>query len=74
MPQQLATAKGDILENKALLESLNQTKVKASSIEKALQESIVLQESLNKVCGFVLLTFSTKASEMDFWCIILTFR
>ena len=45
--QELATAEGNILENKVLLESLNQTKAKSSTIAESLSESLVLQSSLD---------------------------
>lgn len=46
--QELANAKGNILENKELLESLNKTKESSATIEKSLEESIKLTESLDK--------------------------
>ncbi len=46
--QELATAEGNILENKVLLESLNQTKAKSSTIATSLAESLELQASLNR--------------------------
>lgn len=46
--EELASAKGNILENKELLESLNKTKESSATIEKSLQESIKLTESLDK--------------------------
>ena len=46
--QELATAEGNILENKVLLESLNQTKVKSSTIAESLEESVKLQSSLDQ--------------------------
>ena len=47
--EELASAKGNILENKELLESLNKTKESSATIEKSLQESIQLTDSLDKV-------------------------
>ena len=47
--QELANAKGNILENKELLESLNKTKESSAGIEKSLEESLKLTESLDKV-------------------------
>ena len=44
----LATSEGNILENKALLDSLNETKVKANTIAKSLEESKSLQRSLDQ--------------------------
>lgn len=44
----LAESTGDILENKTLIDSLNQTKAQSSQIEKALNESKSLQVSLDK--------------------------
>ena len=46
--EELASAKGNILENKELLESLNKTKESSATIEKALEESLTLTESLDK--------------------------
>jgi dynein heavy chain 2 len=47
--EELASAKGNILENKELLESLNKTKESAATIEKSLEESVRLTESLDAV-------------------------
>ena len=47
--EELASAKGNILENKELLESLNKTKESSATIEKSLEESLKLTESLDKV-------------------------
>ena len=46
--QELASAEGNILENKMLLDSLNETKVKSLTIAQSLQESMKLQASLNQ--------------------------
>ena len=46
--QELASAEGNILENKTLLDSLNETKAKSLTISESLQESIQLQSSLNQ--------------------------
>ncbi len=46
--QELATAEGNILENKVLLESLNQTKSKSVTITESLSESVELQASLDQ--------------------------
>ncbi len=46
--EELASAKGNILENKELLESLNKTKESSATIEKSLEESLKLTESLDK--------------------------
>ena len=46
---ELATAEGNILENKSLLESLNETKAKSVTIGKSLSESLEIQRSLDKV-------------------------
>ena len=46
--QELATAEGNILENKALLESLNLTKTKSLTISESLSESQQLQASLDQ--------------------------
>ena len=42
---QLNASTGNILENKELLDSLNQTKSKSATIETSLKESTVLQEN-----------------------------
>lgn len=47
--EELASAKGNILENKELLESLNKTKESSATIEKSLEESLKLTENLDKV-------------------------
>ena len=47
--EELASAKGNILENKELLESLNKTKESSATIEKSLIESLKLTENLDKV-------------------------
>ncbi len=49
--EELASAKGNILENKELLESLNKTKESSATIEKSLIESLKLTENLDKVCN-----------------------
>lgn len=46
----MANAKGNILENKELLESLNQTKQNSMTIVDSLNESVQLQSSLDAVC------------------------
>lgn len=46
--EELASSQGNILENKALIDSLNQTKVQSSQIEQALTESKNLQMSLDQ--------------------------
>ncbi|XP_034239710.1 cytoplasmic dynein 2 heavy chain 1 [Thrips palmi] len=48
--QQLAQAQGDILQNKDLLASLNETKAKSAAISESLEESSRLQSELNKEC------------------------
>lgn len=45
----LANATGNILENKELLQSLNNTKEKSATITSALEESVKLSEDLDKV-------------------------
>lgn len=45
--EELANSTGDILENKSLIDSLNQTKLQSSQIELALDESTQLQVSLD---------------------------
>jgi len=47
--QELANAKGNILENKELLDSLNQTKQNSITIAQSLAESVKLQTSLDAV-------------------------
>ena len=44
---ELANSEGNILENKALIDSLNQTKQQSTQIEAALEESKKLQLSLD---------------------------
>ena len=44
---ELANSSGNILENKTLIDSLNQTKLQSSQIEKSLSESKNLQVSLD---------------------------
>jgi len=44
----LANSEGDILQNKTLIESLNQTKIQSKAIEKALEESKELGANLNE--------------------------
>mmetsp|Transcript_20379 Transcript_20379/g.17677 ORF Transcript_20379/g.17677 Transcript_20379/m.17677 type:complete len:306 (-) Transcript_20379:301-1218(-) len=46
--EELASSSGNILENKTLIESLNQTKSKSNIIATSLKESSHLQESLDK--------------------------
>lgn len=46
--EELASSEGNILENKTLIESLNQTKLQSSQIEKALSESKQLGMSLDQ--------------------------
>lgn len=47
--QTLATSQGNILENKDLIESLNQTKASSALIQESLAESHRLQSSLDQV-------------------------
>lgn len=47
--QELANAKGNILENKELLDSLNKTKASSITIADSLAESVRLQASLDQV-------------------------
>ena len=60
----MANAKGNILENKELLDSLNQTKQNSITIAQSLDESVKLQTSLDAV--------SSAASTCDFAVIVLT--
>ncbi|PNF38486.1 hypothetical protein B7P43_G03954, partial [Cryptotermes secundus] len=48
--QKLANAQGDILQNKDLLASLNETKASSAAIYESLSESSHLQADLNKEC------------------------
>ena len=45
---ELANSSGNILENKTLIDSLNQTKIQSNQIEKSLTESRGLQVSLDE--------------------------
>jgi dynein heavy chain 2 len=56
--EELASAKGNILENKELLESLNKTKESSATIEKSLEESLKLTDSLDKVVFYFILSYS----------------
>ena len=47
--QELANAKGNILENKELLDSLNKMKASSTTVAESLQESVQLQTSLDQV-------------------------
>lgn len=49
----LANATGNILENKELLQSLNNTKEKAATINSALEESVKLSKALDEVVFFL---------------------
>ena len=62
---QLNASTGNILENKELLDSLNQTKSKSATIETSLRESTVLQENLEKE-GNVYLPLAEFASKLYF--------
>ena len=62
---QLSTSSGNILENKELLDSLNQTKTKSATIENSLKESVVLQENLEKE-GNTYLPLAEFASKLYF--------
>lgn len=56
--QTLATSQGNILENKDLIESLNQTKASSALIQESLKESHRLQSFLDKVIiAFVILCY-----------------
>ena len=57
--EELASAKGNILENKELLESLNKTKESSATIEKSLEESLKLTENLDKVVFVVSFSIAT---------------
>lgn len=63
--EQLANAKGNILENKELLDSLNKTKESSTTISKSLAESKELQIYLDKERG-AYLPLAEYASEMFF--------
>ena len=62
---QLNASTGNILENKELLDSLNQTKSKSATIETSLRESTVLQENLEKE-GNIYLPLAEFASKLYF--------
>ena len=62
---QLNASTGNILENKELLDSLNQTKSKSATIETSLKESTVLQENLEKE-GNIYLPLAEFASKLYF--------
>ena len=62
---QLNASSGNILENKQLLDSLNQTKTKSATIESSLMESTALQESLEKE-GNIYLPLAEFASRLYF--------
>ena len=61
--ESLASSKGNILENKELIDSLNQTKAQSSEIETALKQSQELQVSLNEQRD-VYRRFSTTGSDL----------
>ena len=63
--EQLASSTGNILENKELLASLNETKDKSASIAASLKESTTLQEKLEKE-GNVYLPVAKFASKLYF--------
>ena len=62
---QLANSSGNILENKELLDSLNQTKTNSATIEQSLQESAILQKSLDEE-GNTYLPFAEFGSKLFF--------
>ncbi len=63
--EQLATSSGNILENKELLASLNETKAKSAHIADSLKESSALQENLEAE-GNVYLPLAEFASRLFF--------
>lgn len=63
--QELATAQGNILENKVLLDSLNLTKSKSSTIAESLKESQELQTSLDQERN-IYLPLATYGSDLFF--------
>ena len=69
--EQLASSQGNILENKELLNSLNDTKEKSASIAASLRESTALQDSL-ELEGNVYLPVAIFASTMFFTLMDLT--
>ena len=69
--EQLATSHGNILENKELLNSLNDTKDKSANIAASLKESTALQESLEAE-GNVYLPVAEFASTLFFTLMDLT--
>ena len=62
---QLSTSSGNILENKELLDSLNQTKTKSATIENSLKESVILQDNL-RTEGNTYLPLAEFASKLYF--------
>ena len=62
---QLANSSGNILENKVLLDSLNQTKANSAVIENSLKESATLQQSLDAE-GNTYLPLAEFASKLYF--------
>jgi dynein heavy chain 2 len=63
--EQLGSSSGNLLENKELLASLNETKSKSASIKESLAESTTLQNNLEKE-GNVYLPLAEFASQMFF--------
>ena len=63
--EQLAGSTGNILENKELLASLNETKKKSALIASSLRESLELQQALEQE-GNAYLPLATFASELFF--------
>ena len=61
----MASSSGNILENKELLSSLNETKEKSAGIAEALKESVKLQESLEQE-GNAYLPLAQFASRLFF--------
>lgn len=60
---ELANSSGNILENKELLESLNNTKIKSSKISESLEQSKLLQQKLESERN-IYLPLATKGTEI----------
>lgn len=72
--QELANAKGNILENKELLDSLNQTKQNSVTIGQSLDESVKLQTSLDAVSSSVTLLSVVVTLLLIHHCFLLSSR
>lgn len=75
MFQTLATAQGNILENRELIDSLNKTKASSALIQESLLESHKLQTCLDQVTSIIILLTPTitlyiyiRKNYVDFTC------